>query len=204
MPTSRGRSRKAKRKPRKEQPQIDDDLRELAVALAQYEIDEGADGWLKMPWRSGWNAAWFAFESGRMTENWVTSLAEIGTLISRPTMRLPNDYWMLQDRIESERGLARAAARCAQVMIASRSEGDGSIFNAILQQPVNWAMRITQPYQSNIIADLMERARCMDAIGVEGPSVKNDINDHLRRAFQIAWRRRLYAAAYALPPAIKS
>jgi len=198
---TKDRSRKApKRKPPK--VQLDDDMTELAVALAQYEIDEGAAGWLKMPWRSGWNAVRFAIDFAHVQQLypedefiWLNSLIPLGGAERWA-------YWTIQDFLEKSSGrwpMFHAAMRCAQIMLTDHGSGDGSIFNAVLTRPlVEWRA----PADLTHYAQCMESARCRDSIGV-GALNLNDGNDWLRSAFRIAWRRRLYGAAYALPPARK-
>ncbi len=202
-------------------PVLDDDLVELAVALAQYEIDEGCGGWLKMPWKDGWNAAQFALDLARDVASYTDRpplsawLQEAINGFSPPrgvgnTARRQEAYWEIQAFLEvtsEDRPMFRAAMRCAQVMLTYNGAGDGTIFNAILSRPLTnlgWAPAIGGLGSTENLArwsGFMEDARCRDALSIE-PSMQNDANDWLRRAFRIAWRRRLYVAAYALPPAV--
>jgi hypothetical protein len=165
-----------------------------------------------MPWRNGWNAAQLAcsalreFRDGKSHAYWWSEWAWLGTLV-RENLRTPTHdpeiYWKIQYGFEDPVTQAarpmflRAGLRCAQLMVANSSTGDGSIFNAILQPAFE-----ASDLETNVLAPIVETNRCRDALGVPGPSLTNDTNDYLRRAFSIAWRRRLYAAAYSLPPAV--
>ena len=163
-----------------------------------------------MPWRNGWNAALFAASAAKEMERRSRAPAFVGDLrhqhlmgLLEPALR-SRAYWDLQNLIESSRTIeegpfARAAYRCAQVMLTESGSGDGSIFNAILERPLETLARSAESL-TVALTSFMEQARCHDALGIPGPSLQNDRNDYLRRAFSIAWRRRLYAAAYSLPP----
>lgn len=193
-------TRKPKRRPQRAQtPTLDPELAALASMLAEHEFDEGVKGWLVPPWRDGWNAVSFAKEVHERVEgtklNWATTrLHEI--IHDREST--PDLYWFAQDAITQYHHvypILAAAYRCFQVRISHNSAGDGSIYNMILTHASVDHSRVIE-----FVSAQMLEARCRDAIGTTA-IMQNDGHDSLRQAFTIAWKRRLYSAAYALKPA---
>jgi len=179
-------------------------MRELMTVLAENKLDD-FDAQFEAPWRDGWNTVALLFEEAiargidQVFEGpgwsaqlalWITDrlvspdvyrqaeLMEVGAL--RELMTRAIDAYGL-------RAIA-LAARCAQLVTANTSAG-GHAFNPLLKR-----------FYSTVIATPTElkrirKHRCNDAVGIEREDHKNDRE---RRAFNIAWERGLYRAAYAI------
>lgn len=188
-----------RRPPRKDRGGEDSELDELASVLIEHTLDQNARGWFRLPWRNGWNTVELALEAANLEALRGDTLVEHQhadwlTQVIHAKDRSQPIYWEAQDLLAPHRTsrMFRAALRCLQVLIAE-SHGGGEVYNAIL----------LPPFESNLpedVTDLVLTARCRDSIGV-GPHTAGDGNDRLRRAFMTAWKRGLYHAAYALPPA---
>lgn len=196
---------KPKRKPKKK-PKLDDELIELASVIAEVQLENNARGWFEMPWRSGWNAArlvvalWHlerielanAGRRAQSTPSGFDDLADV--LASEDIDAITASYEDLEDlRVQltasGDRTLAQAP-RFLQMMIAGTS-GRGANYNAMLIRLFERSSVATPT-----LADIVRVHRCRDAIGV---AHNLDTNDARRkRAFEIAWDRGLYRAAYAL------
>lgn len=190
-------TRKPKRRaPRAQTPTLDPELAMLASMLAEHEFDEGVKGWLVPPWRDGWNAVGLALDVHG-------TFPRCGALYQR-LMQIKGDretspdlYWFAQEAIAQlgpHEPILTAAYRCFQVRISQNSSGDGSIYNAILTHA-----SFDHHSVISFVESRMLEARCRDAIGTTAV-MQNDGDDSLRLAFSIAWKRRLYSAAYALKP----
>lgn len=185
-------NRKGPRRPPPKEP-LDDDMSELAAVLAEHQLDNNAAGWFKLPWRDGWNAIELALrvsfhEHGFGDQPWLAEVCK-----NRSTTQ--DIYWIAQDLLAptvTPNRMLRAAFRCLQVLLA-KSDGGGEVYNAIL---VGAFFSVDVSTAENLVLEF----RCRDSIGV-GAKLLGDGNDRLRRAFTIAWKRGLYAAAYSLPAA---
>lgn len=185
-----GSGRKGPRRPPPKQMPIDDELSELASVIAEHQLDNNAAGWFKMPWRDGWNATELAARAAESPDGWLSDVCRM-----RATGQ--DIYWQAQDRLSTvitPSPMMRAGLRCLQLMLA-RSDGGGEVYNAVLIGPFSTLL-------PENVADLVLEYRCRDSIGVS-PNLLGDGNDRLRRAFSIAWKRGLYAAAYSLPMAAR-
>jgi len=167
---------------------LDDDLLDLARALDENRCESSLDGWLSVPWRNGRNA--------------IVLAERISALLGEPD---DDDGWWLAEQLKRPRGgvdvyheaqersfatkslVIKAGLRCMQLWI-SNSDGGGEIYNVVLR-------RALIGVDERRIAELVEGIRREDALGDEpiGPR-----RERARAAFRIAWRRGLYAAAYAL------
>lgn len=180
-------------------PNEDSDLMTLARALDEHRLDHNASGWFKLPWRDGWNAVGLAFEAGLLDDRFVSgSKAEswLKEIIGDHSEAQSVDGYQIAGELIGDPFTNRfhsRALRCLQVVIAN-SGGDGTPYNDILTQAFSGAL--PEKY-----AGIVMEHRCRDAIGVS-PSLNGDVNDRLRRAFQIAWDRGLFLAAYALKSAV--
>jgi hypothetical protein len=173
----------------------DGELDELASVIAEYSLDNNAGGWFRPAWRDGWNAVELASTIAYRDERCEPTFG--GWLRTVCTHRSDDHetYWRAQDLLAtSPSPMFRAAFRCLQILIA-KSAGGGEVYNAILVGPVSRML-------PEAVYDLVLEYRCRDSIGTTA-QLAGDINDRQRRAFTIAWKRGLYQAAYALPPAIK-
>lgn len=176
--------------------------------LDEHRLDNGVAGWLELPWRSGWNAASFAYTSYERFAHDDNGLIDfdVRALLGRwvlnqyvaPSIYETADGIIAEVSIKTLHHNLKAARlliagfRCVQLTIAN-SSGGGVTYNDVLRTlfdrlPDHWPA---------MLKDEMRTARCMDAIGTH-PTLMNDSNDKLRRAFCIAWDRGLYRAAYAL------
>jgi hypothetical protein len=188
--------KKPRRRPAKKvhpkQPQIDDDLAELASVLDEYQRDKTSQGWLSVPWRSGWNAVLLALDlSDRLDDGSdIDARHFLRDVLAK--RRDAGAYWEANEHLQSRPSdLITAALRCLQVTI-SNSSGGGEVFNVIL----GLALREFHPV---LIEPSMLEWRCWDALGT-GPTLQADAMDRRRRAFKIAWERGLFLAAYAIKP----
>ena len=198
-------SKKARRRPARiehpKQPQLDDELQELAVVLDEHRLEANAENWFSVPWRDGWNAVALAsdfYGADDYTE--VTSEERhiwkwLETVIEKRDDR-SHIYWeateYLQQCTRFETKYLSAALRCLQVLLAN-SSGGGTVYNAILKAASDKLVPI------QLHSDIILEYRCCDAIGTTSV-MQNDQHDRLRRAFVIAWQRGLYQAAYSLRP----
>mgnify|MGYP000863855636 CR=1 FL=1 len=174
----------ARRAPHK--PKIDDELIELARVLDEQRLDKNAAGWFSVPWRDGWNAVQLAFEigAGPADSEWTASMSR---WINERT-RSAQAYFEAGDFLERLRGgvldpFARAALRCYQLLVA-QSDAGGEGYNRIL-----FPLFDAHPPERFDLAVLHWRAR--DALG-------GFVDERRRAAFNTAWRRGLYRAAYAV------
>jgi hypothetical protein len=193
-----------KRRPKKiehpKQPDVDDDLRELALVLNENRLDANALGWFTIPWRDGWNAIEMAqrcFE--RNFDEYASSrennIDKFITDILSAKSSNAEAYWVAGEyltRIDTDdiSPFLVAAVRCLQVQI-SNSSGGGAVFNYILKH----AFDKTEP--SELLAEVVLEYRCRDAIGTTAV-MQSDSSNKRRRAFIIAWERGLFHAAYAI------
>lgn len=189
------------RKPAK----LDDEMLELASVISEFQLDNNVFGWFRPPWRNGWCAVELAFEA------WLLLFRATSTEVSQGVgryfkvvvdrkltsnesyMQASDDLTALSLHGGDGAQMLMAAIRCYQVFLAN-SSGGGEVYNEILKR----AFDSLDPIG---IEDLILDWRCLDAIGTT-PSLRQDANDRLRRAFITAWRRGLYLAAYSLPPSV--
>src|SRR5215813_6878381 len=89
-----------KRAPRRPQAaDHDGELAELASVIAEYSLDNNAEGWFKPAWRDGWNAVELAVRAAAdyglpvcSVDSWLNEVVS--------TRRTSNDvYWVAQERL---------------------------------------------------------------------------------------------------------
>lgn len=190
--------RKAPKRKQPERPQLDEDLSELAAVLDEHRLENNAEGWFKLPWRDGWNAADLAFnvylnqlgQSPGVVERILTEALDA----RKSSAQL---YWDVTERLTgmSTDGSWRflyAAYRCVQVLI-SNSSGGGEVYNDLLR-------RALRDMDDELTERFVLQHRMQDALGVSR-TMDGGTMDRARRAFTIAWQRGLYHAAYAIQPA---
>jgi hypothetical protein len=186
-------------------PRVDEELAQLASVLAEMQLDNNAYGWFRIPWRDGVNAVLLAFGAARIDFDAIgldtTLPADIDTILDAAPRWDATIYELAgraHQRLVSGRvntnatHLFAAALRCVQLKIAN-SHGGGSVYNEVL---IPAFLRV-EPAK---IESVVLHWRCVDAIGTS-PTLKGDRNDRQRAAFTTAWKRGLYLAAYAIPPA---
>jgi len=188
------RRKPACRTPRRP-PKLDPELANLAAVIAEYQLDNNAYGWFRMPWRDGWNAVRLAHAVGQEQPN----SGPLGLSFTRhDCANDPSLYWAAEERLIDRTLILnapqRAALRCLQVLIAN-SSGGGEAYNAIL---IPAFLHVPEA----VAAPFILEARCRDSIGTTA-QLQGDANDRQRAAFRTAWSRGLYMAAYSIPPAIK-
>lgn len=201
-------SRKPRRKPAG-RPALDDDMTELASVLAEHALERSTHGWFQLPWRDGWNAAYLALDGWYQHSNsdealLLKEIAEhvdhwVAARCISPSIYEQADHDLAVTAAAFFNGDRRrylsSALRCVQLVI-SNSHGGGATFNEVLRACFDGC-------RTDWISNIVLRARCRDAIGVD-PFEANDEDDRLRRAFKIAWGRGLFHAAYSLPRAKKA
>lgn len=209
------KTRRPKRIDHPKQPKLDDELRELAVVLDERRLEHNREGWFSIPWRSGFYAGLCAFLAYRVNfdefesqreehiHDWLHGLFEN----SKPedfATKGGVTYFEAGDLVtgidmsgaastESVSPLLYAALRCIQVF-TSHSSGGGEVYNILLKLAFE---RCQVP--DHLFEDCVIQARAFDAIGT-GTKRQEDAGDRTRRAFEIAWKRGLFHAAYSLPP----
>ena len=188
-----------RRKPKKRpagKPRIDDELAELATVLDEQRLDNSVAAWFSIPWRDGWNAAWLARRAWTelVVAKEYSRALYIESIIHERGSGYGADYdlyegidnWCQELPRSVGYDLLRAAGRCVQVIIA-RSDGGGHTFNEILRPKFE---ALVEPER---VAVHVQGARRADVLGhISIP--------RLAGAFDIAWSRGLYQAAYALQP----
>jgi hypothetical protein len=196
--------RKPKRKPLSDKPILDDDLSELAEILDEYRLDNNAEGWFKPRWRDGWNAVSLAFRCWRTIADQITfmdgQITEAGEFLEKISKRQQDTgdvYWEAGEHLQnvpaqSSSKILYAGLRCVQVKV-SNSSGGGEVYNVILKRA--FEQLDVEPWLEALVLE----ARCKDALGIS-PTMDGGRFDRQRRAFQIAWRRGLYVAAYSIQP----
>lgn len=188
---------------------IDDDLAELAIALDAQRLDKNAVGWFSVPWRFGWNALALAQHVARQHETLevkseILSYVAGAYGIHRADAEI---YFRLGEYLERGSAfpdapaprqlheLTRACLRVYQTIIA-HSDAGGEAYNAILRP-------VFEKLLPEDIEDPVLFWRRVDALG-DPESAGNPRFPHetiIRgriRAFDLAWSRGLYRAAYAV------
>jgi hypothetical protein len=188
-----------------EAAQVDAELLDLARVLDEHRLDTNAAGWLKLPWKNGWNAislAWEIVLSGNDSWRWRTDGRDLSAremitrLAGEPASHLTRrTYYAIDDRLANlewsrSAPAMRAVLRCTQLLL-SNSHGGGAVYNDVLAT-ISGSFSEAQMlvHRFNDVADL---------IGNE--PITHEI-EKLRNVFNIAWRRGLYHAAYALKPIV--
>ena len=210
--TTRRKRPKRPSSPTKNAIDSDSDLAELAAVIAEYQLDNNAYGWFRLPWRDGWNAIGLALDIWTPKagfEHFVTTQEANVAKWLRNAIQLKlstaNLYHQATEDITTlaktafllEEKMLVAALRCYQLHV-SHSSGGGYVYNDALRRGFE-GFDVTFG-KHNAPEKIMEW-RCQDAIGTT-VQLQGDLNDRTRRAFRTAWNRGLYLAAYALPPAI--
>lgn len=202
---TRDPTRKApRRKPARE---LDDELVDLALALDAQRLDKNAVGWFSVPWRFGWNALALAHHVAKQLD---TSPVLAFVSGSRSIRRVDAEvYHQLSEFLE--RGgyyfdsptapepmheITRACLRCYQVIIA-RSDAGGEAYNTLLRPAFEKLLPET-------IEPIVLFWRRQDALGDADDAGRGELFSlgaaSLARieTFNIAWKRGLYRAAYAV------
>lgn len=198
------------RKSKKRQPpkqRIDDDLTLLAEVLDEHRLDTNVDGWFTMPWRDGWRAVELGLAMA-LCYNDIQAGVDLqvvdfirNAVVNRNSS--PELYWqsaeiiqlcnLIQDR--NTHAFLYASLRCFQVL-SSNSSGGGEVYNYLLKRALNTT---SEPWSS--LEDLVMKFRCYDALGLDEKMAKHDFFAKSVKAFEIAWKRGLFHAAYAIAPA---
>jgi hypothetical protein len=200
--------RKPPRKPPRK-PERDRDLLELANVIAEHKLEQNARGWFTLPWRSGWNAvrlgiAWWKRISGDLAWSLQSNepLVAFMDYVHRSSSAPPG-YEIAEDLRAAARRVGgamhnsnrqaplMAAARCYQIMLA-RSDGGGQTYNEVLLAAHEACAYELIPFELG--ADDVRNARRDDALGISRTSSRH------KKAFEIAWERGLFHAAYAINP----
>jgi hypothetical protein len=197
-------SRKAKRKAPREY-EIDDDLAELASVLDDNRTVYNLQGWLSVPWRSGFCAArvpldiwdaWADHKAPRLANTLRLLLqgSDIDPAVYETAEEVIAEAGVLHYGGDRWARLIQTAGRCIQLQIA-RSSGGGCVYNDVLRTSLEI---VDRRGESQDLTEIMLNARCLDAIGTVA-QLQNNAFDRERRAFVIAWKRGLYQAAYSIP-----
>lgn len=171
---------------------IDDELAQIALALDAGRLDKNAEGWFSIPWRDGWNACYLAkavitkLERACPTRDYCAKMLEPFYVGLAHGSLSSDTYAMIGEVLErgSLHAIARAGLRCYQMLIA-RSDAGGAGYNAILRPAF-------EPLLPESVAEDVRYWRCLDALGETAPSFARV------QAFNLAWGRGLFKAAYAL------
>jgi hypothetical protein len=207
------RRKPPKRKPGR--PKIDDDLAMLVSVLDSSAKAPWTENLFSIPWRDGWNAATLALDCYQRVREHASPAFGHTDEVERfiDILRRRDDSMLAYETIEMDRHqlwrlallcaidmdakslpFIIAGQRCIELKIAN-SHGGGTVYNDVWLRTFERLGETAERFQDDI-----RYARCVDVTGLE-PTLRNDKNDRLRRAFTIAWDRGLYQMAYALPRA---
>lgn len=210
------------RKPPRRKPtrtKIDAELAELASVLDENYLESDLDGWFTLPWRNGWNAIRLALSDFE----WLSRNRHGAPLAIPATLRhrvVTLTKWCISEELwtgahaEAEAIQAEAisewfttseaayvslaaAARCLQLQVAN-SSGGGHVFNILLRRAFEGRDREGEGQGLSDVYSLEARImahRRADAVGELKP---DGSNARQIGAFDIAWRRGLYHAAYSI------
>jgi len=199
---------KPRKQPRRNQnyrPQLDKDLIELAEVIAEHKLENSAKGWFTIPWRDGFNAFRLAVDlSDGAGQNEIRNF--ISSVKDRNEARVPEVYWKAAELISlfgpdinrrSSIHYQYAALRCLQIL-NSNSDGGGAIYNTLLDLALSRHDVEDTGLDWDAIAKLVMRHRCNDALGMSDRH--QSLMSREAGAFEIAWKRGLYHAAYSIRP----
>lgn len=198
--------RKTKKKAPPKQ-RIDDDLTLLAEVLDEHRLDQNVEGWFTIPWRDGWRAVELGIAMTlRYNKPQAEADIQIYNFISDAIVRRnasPEAYWqsaeiiqlcnLIQDR--NTHAFLYASLRCFQVL-SSNSSGGGEVYNYLLKRALQTISVQIAGYEG-----LVMKYRCYDALGIDEKMAQHDFYTKSVKAFEIAWKRGLFHAAYAIAPA---
>lgn len=197
--------RKAKKRSPVKQSVVDDDLNTLAEVLDEYRLSNSVENWFSIPWRDGWRAIELAFVLGQ-----GCGLTEVERFLRETIRRRSSQtevYYesaeLIQHCSTSFRSPSRymyAALRCLQVL-CSNSSGGGEVYNIILRRAIDTHDEHEAGMTLDQVEAVVTKYRCFDALGLDDSSIKSSLFAKSIKAFEIAWKRGLYNAAYAIRPA---
>jgi hypothetical protein len=192
-------SRRLIRTTRDAREEADPDWDELAAVLAESKLDAGPAGWFTAPWRDGWNAVQLARDLAELeNDGWADYERAVDTFLRVHVATRANDASTYYEAEEYLRGSAcyfqSAALRCLQLVI-SKSHGGGDVYNVVLRIAFDREKTLPSPERA---ADLVMEHRGYDTLDTT-LMMQGEKYDRVRRAFQTAWNRGLYAVAAALP-----
>lgn len=201
-----GRDSRRCRKKRPRKPTLDGGLMHLATMIAEYQLDNNAYGWFRLPWRDGINAVGLCrtaidvvgdlYPDDRVVDAklLLTEAIQYPSVPSSMYERAGDlaHYYMAGKINTNTAKLLIAGLRCLQLRI-SNSHGGGAMYN-------EWLVPTFLPIEVSRVEEIVLDWRCHDAIGT-GHHLRGDRNDRRREAFVTAWRRGLYMAAYSIQPA---
>ncbi len=188
--------KKPKRRPRKEP--IHPDLLTIAAALDEHRLETNSDGWFKIPWRYGENAVQLALDvyyaeapkivAGVPVALWqpTSDLFHSRSMLGLSYAQLDEYLYTLPIGHELSK-YVRAAIRCRQLLIA-QSSGGGHVYNDVLKIAL----------EGEVTEEQMIKRRALDALGLDhnqNPAAWKNF-----KPFELAWKRGLFHAAYALKP----
>lgn len=195
------RARKGpKRKPAKE-PIIDDDLRRIAEMLDEHRTETNAVGWFSLPWKNGECAmrlALVVYQRETLSSVSIpTALSEaaadlwnVGFGIGGLTYEDLDDYRYKLPISHHLSPFIHAAIRCRQLQL-SKSDGGGHVYNDVLFPKIGGL----------VTEDDMITWRAKDALMPPGDLWRtSQAWERARKTFELAWKRGLYHAAYAIKP----
>lgn len=200
-------SRKKRKRPPAKAPRLDDDLIKIAQLLDEHRLDTNAKGWFTLPWRDGECAVRLAlavfYELANEANEIPASLTRIATDLHDTSFgaRMTLSYEALDEyRYTMPIGhflsaSVRAAIRCRQLKMAN-SHGGGYVYNEVLSLALS----------ETVTEEQVIKWRARDALGFYHNENYLDASqwERARKTFELAWKRGLYHAAYAIkPPGVK-
>lgn len=196
---ARDPSRKKARRPEAKPPKIDSDLLQIAQLLDEHRLETNEKGWFTLPWRDGENAVRLALAV--YETQWPHIIGGAPVALWQIASDLQNtgiDQHLSYEQLDEYRysmpishplsKYIRAALRCRQLKI-SNSHGGGHVYNDVL---------VLALYGDVTEAQVIEwRAR--DALNNTIGNTSQQW-ERARKTFELAWKRGLYHAAYAIKP----
>lgn len=210
---NRDPSRKKAKRPPAKPAKIDPDLVQLAQMLDEHRLEKNAKGWFELPWRDGENAVRLALEVYfKLSEE----AHEIPTTLSNIAADLHNTsfgmrHTLAYEALEAYRytmpvshflsAPVRAALRCRQLKIAN-SHGGGHVYNEVLTLGLFETVTEESVIHWRAHDALMRNAYDFDDDGASiiTQTERSQEWQRAKKMFELAWKRGLYHAAYAIKP----
>lgn len=199
-------SRKKAKRPPPKPPKIDPDLAQLAQLLDEHRLETNAKGWFTLPWRDGENAVRLALDVYRALMSQAVdgppvALSEIVADLQNTSFGM--HHALSYETLEEYRYLmpvshflsapVRAAIRCRQLKMAN-SHGGGHVYNEVLMLSLF----------DTVTEEQVIQWRAHDALLRYGDYVQDGFHSQqwqrAKKMFELAWKRGLYHAAYAIKP----
>jgi hypothetical protein len=188
------RNRKGPKRVPAKAPKIDPELAQIAQLLDEHRLETNATGWFKLPWRNGYFATALALEvfdcaAERDAITIPSALSDARHHIQKMTYEELDDLRHGMPIYHFLSRYIRGAIRCRQLLL-SKSDGGGYGYNDVLRVAVG----------DHVGEEQMIEWRARDALNVLPADRSTQAWESARKTFELAWKRGLYHAAYAIKP----